>query len=466
MGTVVRQVPKCNTLLSASLTVLFVLLRSPTSQRILTIQSYFAPSSNLKSNVLPLPYYYLPFNQYNCISSIDQPRRRIVSKYFISNRIIICLQFLANKFICRDKPELLPHSFSSSGGIAVIMTSSSNAYINFLIQPDEPSRVQNRSVVNRIKSNPSELVFDEQIENQLLLDPENVIGRLETLLQAFETTSESQPVADQIVKNLLMPIVHSSHDLGPSKITRLLVLALHVVLKCPNPNLRSLGKAVSETEDLLELLTSHKQGSEIMKGWVENQYSSICEFSVLQAFTHRLLTLCNNCTHDHGTRDLSEKWEKLLKLRELLQSLKEDFAKTRAENDKNKQKDQKVKFSHPPLTTKVSTEVTTTLASFDIQPRLTSERMVDTILQRLESETTSSILKSIIISFPCRLCHETLDGTRASKDQYLLKKEDKRLITPAFNPEIFGKRFGVWKVLLSSQAVKNVQSASRSGWFL
>lgn len=343
------------------------------------------------------------------------------------------------------------------------MASESNAYVNLLIQPDDPSHAQYRSVLYRIKANPLELIFDEQAENQLLLDPENVIQRLEKLLQEFGSSGASQPVADQIVANILIPIVTASHDMGPSKTTLVLILGLHIVLKCPNPNLRNLGRAVSETEALLEMLISHKRGSEIMKDWVRKQYHSICEFSVLQAFTHRLVTLCSNCTRDHGTRDQSEQWQQLLKLRELLLNLKEDFAKTRAENDKNKEKNQKVKMSQSPLVPEIPTEVSTALALFGIQSRPTSERMVDTILQRLESETTSSILKSIIISFPCRLCYETLDGTRARGDHHV-KKDGERLIAPTFNPDIFGKRFGVWKVLLSSQAVKNIQSASRSGW--
>lgn len=343
------------------------------------------------------------------------------------------------------------------------MASESNAYVNLLIQPDDPSHAQYRSVLYRIKTNPLELIFDEQAENQLLLDPENVIQRLEKLLQEFGSSGASQPVADQIVANILIPIVTASHDMGPSKTTLVLILGLHIVLKCPNPNLRNLGRAVSETEALLEMLISHKRGSEIMKDWVRNQYHSICEFSVLRAFTHRLVTLCSNCTRDHGTRDQSEQWQQLLKLRELLLNLKEDFAKTRAENDKNKEKNQKVKLSQRPLVPEIPTEVSTALALFGIQSRPTSERMVDTILQRLESETTSSILKSIITSFPCRLCYETLDGTRARGDHHV-KKDGERLIAPTFNPDIFGKRFGVWKVLLSSQAVKNIQSASRSGW--
>lgn len=343
------------------------------------------------------------------------------------------------------------------------MASGSNAYINLLIQPDDPSHAQYHSVIYRIKTNPLELIFDEQAENQLLLDPENVIRRLEKLLQEFGSSGASQPVADQIVANILIPIVTGSHDLGPSKTTNVLISGLHIVLKCPNPNLRSLGRAVSETEALLEMLISHKQGSEIMKDWVRNQSRSICEFSVLRAFTHRLVTLCSNCPHDHGTRDQSEQWQQLLKLRELLLNLKEDFAKTRAENDRNKEKNQKVKMPQHPLVPEIPTEVSTALASFGIQSRPTSERMVETILQRLESETTSSILKSIITSFPCRLCYETSDGTRARGDHHL-KKDGEQLMTPSFNPEIFGKRFGVWKVLLSSQAVKNIQSASRSGW--
>lgn len=343
------------------------------------------------------------------------------------------------------------------------MASGSNAYIDLLIQPDDPSHAQYRSVIYRIKTNPSELIFDEQAENQLLLDPENVIRRLEKLLQEFASSSASQPVVDQIVANILIPIVTGSHDIGPSKQTLVLISGLHIVLKCQNPNLRNLGRAVSKTEALLEMLISHKQGSEVMKDWVRNQYRSICEFSVLRAFTHRLVTLCSNCTRDHGTKDQSEQWQQLLKLRDQLLNLKEDFTKTRAENDRYKEKNQKMKMSQPPLVPEIPTEVSTALALFGIQSRPTSERMVDTILQSLESETTSSILKSIITSFPCRLCYETLDGTRARGDHHL-KKDGERLIAPTFNPEIFGKRFGVWKVLLSSQAVKNIQSASRSGW--
>lgn len=343
------------------------------------------------------------------------------------------------------------------------MASGSNAYINLIIQSDDPSHAQYRSVFYKIKTNPLELIFDEQVENQLLLDPENVIRRLEKLLKEFGSSGASQLVADQIVANILIPIVTDSHDLGPSKTTNVLISGLYIVLKCPNPNLRNLGRAVSKTGALLEMLVSHKQGSEIMKDWVRNQYRSICEFSVLRAFNHRLVTLCSNCTHDHGTRDQSEQWHQLLKLRELLLRLKEDFARTRAENDRHKEKNQKVKMSQPPLVPEIPTEVSTALALFDIQSRPTSERMVETILQSLESEISSSILKSIINSFPCRLCFETLDGTRARGDHHL-KKDDERPIAPAFNPEIFGKRFGVWKVLLSSQAVKNIQSASRSGW--
>lgn len=377
------------------------------------------------------------------------------------------MQSLVNNLVAEISLSFFPLPPAHPTGLSIrylaIMASSSNAYINLLIQPDEPSRGQYRSVVYRIMANPCELIFDEQAENQLLLDAESVIGRLEKLLQAFDSSSASQPVADKIVTNLLIPIVTSSHDLGLSKATNILILGLHIVLKYPNPNLRRLGKAVSETEALLELLISHKQGSEIMKDWVGNQYSSICEFSVLRAFTHRLVTLCSHCTHDHGTRDQSEQWQQLLELRELLQNLKEGFAKTRIINDRDKDANQKVKMSQHPLVPEIPTEVSTALASFGIQSRPTSERMVDTILQRLESETTSSILKSIVVSFPCRLCHETFDGTCALGDHHL-KRDDERLITPAFNPEIFGKRLGVWKVLLSSQAVKNAQSASRSGW--
>lgn len=343
------------------------------------------------------------------------------------------------------------------------MASGINSYINLLLHSDDPSHAQYCSVFYKIKTNPLELIFDEQVESQLLLDPENVIRRLEKLLKEFGSSGASQLVADQIVANILLPIVTGSHELGPSKITNVLISGLYIVLQCPNPNLRNLGRAVSETEALLEMLVSHKQGSEVMKHWVRNQYRSICEFSVLRAFNHRLVTLCSNCTHDHGTRDQSEQWHQLLKLRELLLRLKEDFARTQAENDRHKKKNQKVKMSQRPLVPEIPTDVSTALALFGIQSRPTSERMVENILQRLETESSSSILKSIIISFPCRLCYETLDGTRARGDHHV-KKNDEPLIAPTFNPEIFGKRFGVWKVLLSSQAVKNIQSVSRSGW--
>ena len=97
------------------------------------------------------------------------------------------------------------------------MVSGNNAYINLLIQPDDPSCAQYRAVAYRTTNNPLELIFDKQAKNQLLLDPENVIGRLAKLLQAFESPSTFQPVSNQSVTILLIPIVTGSHDLGPSK---------------------------------------------------------------------------------------------------------------------------------------------------------------------------------------------------------------------------------------------------------
>ncbi len=342
------------------------------------------------------------------------------------------------------------------------MSNIDGFYIGLLLQVDEPKRSQYDYTVERIKRNPSVMALDECTQDRLFLDLGRVAHRFTCLFEIMGSSTIIKAVADRILSDLLIPLTRSHNLVRPSIITKILVSGLQIVLKIPNKYLRDLAEALAATDELLECLTTDENGCQVIRKWVEDYESSIQEPSVLLCFTQRLMRLCDSCAHDHKTSDQSERLQKLLGLEVPLQDLRGDYLRTQEENQLNARTGPALQRSRPILMTDVPIEVSDSLASFDLRAP-TSLRTLDIALESLRMDKTISILKSILQSFPCRPCQEALYCSDVSKESHLDKTKDSEHLRPAFSTEIFGRNAGVWKVLLSSQGVKDLKSACRSG---
>lgn len=94
----------------------------------------------------------------------------------------------------------------------------------------------------------------------------------------------------------------------------------------------------------------------------------------------------------------------------------------------------------------------------------TSRNELQQTIQTLNGETTVLILRVIAETFPCKLCKEALSLATPRTNSIFPAVSDKSLAAVSnLQVDILGKLVGDWKVLLSVQALKSIQSLSCSG---
>jgi hypothetical protein len=90
----------------------------------------------------------------------------------------------------------------------------------------------------------------------------------------------------------------------------------------------------------------------------------------------------------------------------------------------------------------------------------TSERQLQILLESLETETRE-ILMEVIGTYPCRPCYEI--AIRLTSADRLQSKEQSSQLTGDSGNGLHGKRLGVWKVSLSSSALKDLKDLRLAG---
>jgi hypothetical protein len=97
-------------------------------------------------------------------------------------------------------------------------------------------------------------------------------------------------------------------------------------------------------------------------------------------------------------------------------------------------------------------------------PRISSAGHLGHALDFIQNEKIPEILHRSLESFPCRVCLERLTGT-ATTFSDLPAHLDRLTSSSCHSIDIFGKKVGLWKVLLSDAARKNAKKLARTGGF-
>jgi hypothetical protein len=193
--------------------------------------------------------------------------------------------------------------------------------------------------------------------------------------------------------------------------------------------------------------------------------------------------MCDSCSANHGTTSISRSWRIAHSLIESLtksieEVSKDEHKRTHQENipspnlpslksmkilslDDKKTLTQK----DPKKDLKIANETVQQLIYFDMQTP-TFARGLSHSVEQIQSETIPSLMRSALETFPCRCCLDKL--TTGSLVDTPAKSPEVPIHGPleAINPQdIFGKRLGIWKVLLSNVAFKNIQRLAGLGTF-
>ncbi|OQE05043.1 hypothetical protein PENVUL_c027G05971 [Penicillium vulpinum] len=318
---------------------------------------------------------------------------------------------------------------------------------------------------------------DGSIHDQLVLNQDQTHSRL---LRSFEILRGKQlpaPVAEEIFKAMVLPFIHDN-IFSPSQMIQLVGSALPLVTKKHSQFLQNLANTLLSSQDLFDHLVANEKYTVVLKEWLLSKRNYL-PLAISRQVGDRLIAMCNACSADHGTKDTVESWDIAQKLVESINSLidtsyEEELKRAKVENlpplesMKVLSRDDKKSTSAPQCSKKefkVSDEILQQMSHFNIPPPL-STRGLTHAAEHLQNEIIPALMRSALESFPCRICLDklttgSLTGTLASSTDL----PSDRTTAPGSAQDIFGKRVGLWKVLLSDVAFKNAKKLIHGGDF-
>ena len=367
----------------------------------------------------------------------------------------------------------------------------------------EPSRNAYVEIAHSIINDPrkiSNIVQDDRKEETLL----HLIahsGRLAYLFRCTRDLQESslnreasrravQPytlandhIASEIVILFLELLPSFAGILEDAQVIELLVAALENCLLSQSPSLRKLATALAVDENILEHLASDESSGEILQKWISLPIAATQDATTLEIWTQRLVDLVNLCTGKHGIRNEIQRWKTLVDLKKAFFSAQESIEQNSQLQAQQWAQAMPVSFAHmialdpenkksyiasgkeraESYIIKLNENLHGLIMELGLRiPSTRSE--LEQAIRTLEGEATISILRDVVSTFPCKLCKEALRLAHSRTNFNVAAASDKSLPTvPPLELDIFGEPIGVWKIVLSVHAIKNLQSLSRSG---
>ena len=257
--------------------------------------------------------------------------------------------------------------------------------------------------------------------------------------------------------DMLLRLLPELHELiGTVDVTRPLAAALAVCFLSTQPTgLRRLAAVLCRCGSTLEMFATEPCGTEVFGRWVSLPQNLAFDVATQNTWTERLVAMVLSCPGDHDIAPALQRWEQLTALKKALRSLE-----TRLLREENTR-------STRPQTTKsalsmLDNDLKKLLSEVDL-PIPGSRRMVQNHIETLSIGPTSSVLRSIVASLPCKHCASGLGGPPLRVNAEL--KERPSQPSSNLDIDIFGKSLGIWKVLLSDKALKSIQKIRMQGLF-
>lgn len=355
------------------------------------------------------------------------------------------------------------------------MASQKPMLSSLLLRTKPPSHLEYTIAVSSISSWNLDIFQDESNRDSILMHADRVLSRLQKLFEGFQQQNLSQDVSERLVRGLVLPLIQDDEPLiTVDQAFPLIGAALPSVTKSSSSCIREVAKILLDVDGLLDRLLSHELYIAVLKAWFSSKNTQL-DKKLVKRFTDKLVGMCDNCTSDHGIQAACHEWHTVKALMESLTTLAHSI-----ENEEIKQHqksrdipllagmrmlDREDKKTHRARQAKqrelsVPEPTLMQLSLLGIN-KPESLRALQIIQQELESEKAMSILRTVIDTYPCRLCWETVTG-KSSLSVYDFKVSENTKGS-SVKSDLFGKRIGLWKVLLTDRAFKSSRKLARTG---
>lgn len=322
------------------------------------------------------------------------------------------------------------------------------------------------SVYNELERDPgpiSRIFCDEELMLQLLSNFDNYALRLSRFFNLLNKNSVNcgndrtrkkswvgPGLADELVEHILFPLLTEDFRQFCLESPFLDLFSLVVDFCLPwNPKpFEKLARILVENRPVFGALVAGKTTSGIMKQWVGEFTNTVFDYHVIRAWTGALIYQCDSCESNHNIEEQKTRWHRL---EELVPSL------LKALRNYPKQTD-----NAPKKILKLDAKTINGLQAIGmVLP--TSERGLEMAIQSLQKDEFVNVLKAVGGSFPCRPCYEALVDPSSARSH---DQDDAdtwgRLEFMQFT-QLLGDGIGMWNILVSSQALEDMQQAQTEG---
>ena len=316
--------------------------------------------------------------------------------------------------------------------------------------------------------------------------------KIKTAVSLQAHSSNSLIVA--LLQGVVIPLFEDAYqDLFlHGEMMELTILALQNYLLCSNPTgpVSKLLERLTQFPEFLEKLISHQVGGIVIQNLIQEPWygQTVFEGDVVRRWVERLAKLGGDCTFSHEISDEVEKWDAIMALKAAFpppaptyfETQRKGFgqgrkARTLSKDDK---KSGAGTSSAPTSSLLVSPEAARLLRLMALEMPKTPSAAYNAVAQ-LELKTAFDLLKTIIGSFPCSACSSRIQNI-SKKGTYKkvppgasnslrwgesshIDKGDLGAMNPNKEQEL--KDFGLWRIVLSRQAMKDLSEARKAGNF-
>lgn len=419
---------------------------------------------------------------------------------------------------CLPSPLASSTSYQVSPGPSILLLSitifliqRSRAEINLMMSKRRASVVQKDFAILIFGNEYLSLPLCAPVYNQLLRDPSQVSRLLadEDLLLKFLSnfdlyasritqffgqlnTGPVDPsnrgsrrascvgpgIADELVDSVLLPLLGDDFQqfrLRPAFLTLFSATIKFCLSFRPRP-LEMLAKRLGEVEGLLEALVSGETSNQVMKDWINLFSITIFGFKIIGVWARRLAAQCRRCDGNHGVSEQIRVWQKLddliSRLTDMIPAHNGDsqslpsLLNLRRLTDADKKSGATSRVQKPSL--ELPADVGVTLQHFQI-PLPKSGRALENALGKLEKDEMLKVLLAVVDSYPCRPCHDASINPSVVKSYDRYEEENweisatKTVRGSLLFTDLLGRGLGIWRVFLSSQALKDVEESRYEG---
>jgi hypothetical protein len=282
-----------------------------------------------------------------------------------------------------------------------------------------------------------------------------------------------------IVKKIIIPLLEQRYQHLHTRDALLeLLFSIHVAL-ADRSIFDQLAARLGKAPTLLGRLISDERSDKLMEGWIDCVKSSK---ETMQDWIEVSMDLTKNCDSDHRVLSEMERWDLLITLKVYLRQVYNPGpvsqrkhsvgtlptgSRASGSNESLGVKGRRVSYTPAAIAPGISQECVMLLGQLRISIPSSVRAIRDTIVH-IETNETFPILEAVLKSFPCRLCFTRGYGNTSeaivSPVQTVFELKEHGPDSDSFEG-LLGGSLGVWKIALSTQALRDLKHSQREGTF-